>query len=143
MKLSTRSRYAARALGELVKLGGDKAPVMMRKIAEGQDVSKRYLDNIFATLRLAGIIRTVRGAAGGYLLNRAPEDIKLLDVVEALDGKLTLVECVDDDYNCDHKETCATHLVWTKASRALRASLEEVSLADLAAMEFHECPPEE
>lgn len=139
MRLSTRSRYAARALGELVRQGGEEAPIMMRKLAERQQVSKRYLDNIFATLRLAGLIRTTRGAAGGYMLNRPAEQITLLDVVEALDGELDLVECVADDFSCEKKGTCATHVVWSDASAALQAALRKVDLRTLAGMEFHDC----
>lgn len=140
MRLSTRSRYAARALGELVRQGGEDGPVMMRKLAERQHVSKRYLDNIFATLRLAGLIRTTRGAAGGYMLNQSSNQITLLDVVEALDGDLSLVECVAEDYECDLKDCCATHNVWNEASKALKDSLRKVSLRDLAEMEFQDCP---
>lgn len=140
MRLSTRSRYAARALGELVRQGGEDGPVMMRKLAERQKVSKRYLDNIFATLRLAGLIRTTRGAAGGYMLNQSPEKTTLLDVVEALDGELDLVECVAEDYECDLKACCTTYSVWSEASKAIKDALRKVSLRDLADMEFQDCP---
>ena len=140
MRLSTRSRYAARALGELVRQGGEDAPVMMRKIADRQKVSKRYLDNIFATLRLAGLIRTTRGAAGGYMLSHSSDHTTLLNVVEALDGELDLVECVAEDYKCDLKDCCATHGVWAEASKALKDALRKVSLRDLAEMEFQDCP---
>ena len=136
MRLSTRSRYAARALGELVRQGGESAPVMMRILAERQEVSKRYLDNIFATLRLAGLIRTTRGAAGGYMLNRPADEITLLNVVEALDGDLDLVECVASDYHCDRKAGCSTHLVWVDASKALQDALAKVDLRTLANMEL-------
>ncbi len=139
MRLSTRSRYAARALGELVRQGGEEAPIMMRKLAERQQVSKRYLDNIFATLRHAGLIRTTRGAAGGYMLNRPAEEISLLDVVEALDGELDLVECVAEDFSCEKKGSCATHVVWADASHALQDALRKVDLKTLAGMEFHDC----
>jgi len=112
---------------------------MMRKLAERQQVSKRYLDNIFATLRLAGLIRTTRGAAGGYMLNRPAEAITLLQVVEALDGNLDLVECVAEDFFCEKKGRCATHLVWAEASSALQNSLRKVDLRTLADMEFQDC----
>lgn len=140
MRLSTRSRYASRALGELVRQGGETAPVMMRKLAERQDVSKRYLDNIFATLRLAGLIRTTRGAAGGYMLARAAEEITILDIVEALDGDLHLVECVNDDFDCERKGNCSTHVVWKDASAALQGALQKVNLRALADMELEDCP---
>ena len=140
MRLSTRSRYAARALGELVRQGGENEPVMMRKLAERQNVSKRYLDNIFSTLRLAGLIRTTRGAAGGYMLNRAADQITVLDVVEALDGDLDLVECVDEGYDCSMKGDCACHVVWSEASNALRDALRKWDLRTLSGMTCQDCP---
>ncbi|MFH1532580.1 MAG: Rrf2 family transcriptional regulator [Pseudomonadota bacterium] len=139
VRLSTRSRYAARALGELVRQGGEDAPVMMRKLAERQQVSKRYLDNIFATLRVAGLIRTTRGAAGGYMLNRPAETITLLQVVEALDGDLDLVECVAPDFVCERKGRCAPYVVWCDASAALQDALRKVDLGTLAKMELQDC----
>ena len=140
MRLSTRSRYASRVLGELVRRGGENAPVMMRKLAESQDVSKRYLDNIFATLRLAGLIRTTRGAAGGYMLARPAAEITVLDIVEALDGDLYLVECVGEGFNCSRKGKCSTHVVWKDASAALQDALRKVNLRSLADMELEDCP---
>jgi len=139
VRLSTRSRYAVRALGELVRLGGEQTPVMMRRIADGQDISKRYLDNIFGALRAAGLVRTVRGARGGYLLTRPASELTVLDVVSALDGELCLVFCVEEDASCPRKESCGCRQIWVEASRALQDALRRVSFRDIARMEIREC----
>ena len=140
MRLSTRSRYAARALIELVKQGGEDKPVMMRKLAEGQSVSKRYLDNIFTSLRVAGLVRATRGAKGGYRLGHGPSSINLLDVVVAMDGDVNLVDCVEPEYHCDFKADCATHAAWGKATLALQEALRKISLQDLADGTLERCP---
>ena len=130
MKLSTRARYGLRAMVDLAA-HTDGAPVMMRAIASNQTLSKRYLDNIFATLRQEGLVLSVRGAAGGYRLARKPEDIRVDEVVEALEGNILLVHCEDEFGGCDRHGRCAASEVWWEASKALRDSLRGVTLADL------------
>ena len=131
MKLSTRARYGLRALIDLASHSGD-GPLMMRVIARNQVLSKRYLDNIFATLRQEGLVLSVRGAAGGYRLARKAEDIRLDEGVEALEGNLLLVHCGEElSTTCDRRGRCAASEVWRDASMALRDSLHGVTLADL------------
>ena len=130
MKLSTRARYGLRAMVDLAGHTGD-TPVMMRVIAQNQVLSKRYLDNIFATLRQEGLVLSVRGAAGGYRLARKAEDIRVDQVVEALEGNILLVHCEDEFGGCDRHGHCAASEVWWNASKALRDSLRAVTLADL------------
>jgi Rrf2 family transcriptional regulator, cysteine metabolism repressor len=131
MKLSTRARYGLRAMVDLAEHGGDGAPLMMRAIAEQQGLSKRYLDNIFATLRQAGLVRSVRGASGGYRLACEADDIRVDQVVEALEGNLELVHCEEHAKDCTRYRRCATSEVWHAASVALRDSLSSMTLADL------------
>ena len=131
MKLSTRARYGLRAMVDLAKHGGDGAPLMMRAIAEQQGLSKRYLDNIFATLRQAGMVRSVRGASGGYRLAREADEIRVDQVVEALEGNLELVHCEEYAMDCTRHSRCATSEVWHTASVALRESLASMTLSDL------------
>mgnify|MGYP002725775528 CR=1 FL=1 len=109
----------------------------MRKLAQRQSVSKRYLDNIFATLRVARIVKAVRGAAGGYLLARPASSISVLEIVELLDGPLTLVDCVAENHFCALKGSCCTHGLWGGASKLLRGYLADISIADLA---VDDCP---
>ena len=130
MKLSTRARYGLRAMVDLAT-HSDGQPVMMRAIASNQVLSKRYLDNIFATLRQEGLVLSVRGAAGGYRLARPAEDIRVDDVVSALEGDILLVHCEDEFGGCDRHGRCAASEGWWNASKALRDSLHDVTLAEL------------
>ncbi len=132
MKLSTRARYGLRAMVDLAEHGGG-TPLMMRAIAEQQNLSKRYLDNIFATLRQAGIVHSVRGASGGYRLARPAEQIRVDEVVTALEGELELVHCEEHADDCARYGHCVTSEVWHTASVALREALASLTLADLVA----------
>ncbi len=132
MKLSTRARYGLRAMLELA-MRNTTNPVMMRSIAAEQGLSKRYLDNIFATLRQAGLVHSVRGASGGYRLARPSAEIPALEVIEALEGSLRLVACHEEFAgDCDRYGQCATSELWQDASRAMRTVLRDTTLDDLA-----------
>lgn len=140
MKLSTRARYGLRAMLELT-MRDTADPVMMRSIAAEQGLSKRYLDNIFATLRQAGLVHSVRGASGGYRLAREAAEIPALEVIEALEGSLQLVACAEEFAgDCDRFGKCATSELWLSASTAMRAVLSEHTLADLARRQRVLCP---
>jgi len=132
MKLSTRTRYGLRAMIELASFGSS-GPLMVRKIAEKQQISKKYLDIIFTSLKLAGLVRAIRGAAGGFLLTRAPEEIRVSEIVEALEGALAPVECCQSPELCDRSNVCAAQRLWIRLETAIRDTLEGVSLADLVA----------
>ena len=120
MKISTRTRYGLRALIDLASRQSD-GPVMLRAIAESEGLSKKYLDNIFTSLRLAGLLRTIRGAHGGYLLNKDASEITVLDVVTALEGDISPVDCLDHPGLCDRSDNCVTRELW----KDLRASMEQ------------------
>lgn len=136
MKLSTRARYGLRAMVALA-MRADDAPVMMRSIAEHEGLSKRYLDNIFATLRQEGLVLSVRGACGGYRLARPAQDIHVDEVVEALEGDILLVHCAAEFGGCPKHGSCATSEVWENASTALREAFHAVTLQDLAERQGH------
>lgn len=130
MKLSTRTRYGLRAMVELASFGS-KGPLMVRKIAEKQMISKKYLDIIFTSLKLAGLVRAIRGATGGFLLTRAPEEIRVSQIVEALEGALAPVECCQSPELCDRSDVCAAQRLWLRLETAIRETLDAVTLADL------------
>lgn len=132
MKLSTRTRYGLRAMVELASQHTTK-PVMVRKIAERQAISKKYLDIIFTTLKLAGLVRAIRGAAGGFLLTRPAEEIRISEIVEALEGTLSPVECCSSPQVCDRADICAARDLWVELETAIRNTLESLTLADLVA----------
>ena len=95
MWISTKAQYGLRALVEIAAANGEA--MALKHVAEKQDISQHYLEQIAANLRRAGFIRSVRGAFGGYKLSRAPEDISALQVVEALEGSLAPVSCIEED----------------------------------------------
>ena len=134
MKLSTRTRYGLRAMLEL-SLRETTEPVDSRAIAASQGLSKRYLDNIIASLRRAGLVQSVRGASGGYRLSRAPETIRIDEIVTVLEGGLDLVRCDDQPGGCERFGRCATQEVWRRCSDAVRREMSDISLAELASLQ--------
>ncbi len=130
MKLSTRGRYGVRAMLELAMSAG-KGPVPLRDLASRQEISAKYLEQLLIPLKSAGLVKSVRGARGGYLLAREPELISLYDVVRSLEGPLAPVECVEDPNYCDRVGGCTVHLVWGEMGKMLVDFLAGMSLADL------------
>ncbi len=132
MKLSTRGRYACRALIELARYYG-QGTVSIDRIAAKQLISKRYLEHIFARLREAKIVTGTRGSKGGYVMNRPPDQISAGEVVRAVEGPLGPVHCVDDPTSCEKVGQCATHNLWTKAAEALNQLLDRYTIGQLLA----------
>jgi Rrf2 family protein len=131
MKLTTRMRYGTRALVDLA-LHQAKAPIPSHEIAQRQQVSLKYLEGILITLRNAGLVRTIRGASGGYTLARDPAQIPLTEVFDALEGPEPLVPCTDD-LNCPRYDVCVTREIWARMYAACRQVLEGITIAELAA----------
>jgi len=130
MKLSTRTRYGLRALIDLAKQPAD-GPVMLRKISERQGISKKYLDNIFTSLRLSGHLRTVRGASGGYLLAEDPSKIPVSHLVRALEGNFSPVDCINQPELCEKSEHCVARRLWKEMEKAMYSVLDAYTLQDL------------
>ena len=130
MKLSTRTRYAMRAVLELAENFG-KGPLQTRVIAKNQDISVKYLEQIMASLKSVGLIRSQRGAKGGYILANPPEKIKLNDVFDVFEGPVVTVECVADDKYCKRSQDCVARHVWAKVQEAVRNVLESMTLQDI------------
>jgi len=105
--------------------------ISIERIAEHQQISKRYLEHIFARLRTAGIVEGTRGSKGGYALKRDPEDITVGEVVRAVEGPLGPVHCVDDPTSCPKVGHCATHNLWAAAADVLNDLLDQRSVASL------------
>ncbi len=124
MKLSTRGRYACRALLELARYYG-QGTVSIARIAEKQAISRRYLEHIFVT--------GTRGSKGGYVLNRDPSEITAGEIVRAVEGPLGPVHCVDDPTSCEKVGRCVTHNLWKKAADVLNELLDRHTMADLLA----------
>jgi len=131
MKLSTRTRYGTRALLELA-LHRDKDPVSLKDIARQQQLSLPYLEHIVAPLIAGGIIRSTKGPKGGISLIREPEDIKLSEITQLLEGSLAPVECVNNPEVCRRSGACAARDVWGRLKEAMDGVLESTTLKDLA-----------
>lgn len=130
MKLSTRTRYGIRAVIELAQHEG-KRPLQLKAIAERQDISVKYLEQLMSLLRSAGFVRSVRGSKGGYILGRAPEQIRLDEVFRCLEGPVTTAECTENQDYCERSADCVAREVWVKVEEAIHGVLNGITLADL------------
>jgi Rrf2 family transcriptional regulator, cysteine metabolism repressor len=136
MKLSTRSRYGMRALLDLA-LNSTGQPVQLKDIAERQNLSLSYLEHLVIPLIAAGIIKSIRGAKGGIMLARAPQQIQLKEVLEVLEGPLDPVDCLKGlkgpkgPGSCPRSGACATQEIWDDMKKAMENVLESRNLQDL------------
>ncbi len=130
LKLSTKARYALRAMVELACHEG-QGPVQLREIARAQAISPKYLEQLTLALRNTGLILSERGPNGGYWLSKPARQITALDVVRAAEGPVTLLECVARSTACDRSPTCAARNLWARVSSAISDTLADVTLADL------------
>lgn len=130
MRLSTRGRYGVRALLD-VALYSDGNPVILKDIAKRQAIPVQYLEQLISPLVKAGVLRSIRGAHGGVSLTKLPEQVKLSQVIQILEGSIAPVKCVDDPKVCSRSDFCATRDVWEEMNRAMVQVLESTSLQDL------------
>ncbi len=133
MKISTRGRYGLRAMVDLAVYEHSGA-TPLREISERQNISEQYLEQLFASLRKSGIVKSVRGAHGGYLLNHAPEDITVKDILVALEGPIAPVDCVlskDARKECNSSDGCVTYDLWVTVKKNIEQLLDSVKLSEL------------
>lgn len=130
MRFSTKSRYGLRFLLGLA-LYGNNTPIGLRTIAEREGISKKYLEHITAALVARGLVRSVRGVKGGFVLTKSPAQIRVLDVVRALDGPIHVVDCLMSPGICKHSSGCVTRSVWQQVNKAIEDALSRVTLQDL------------
>jgi Rrf2 family protein len=131
---STKLRYGLRAMVDISLQPHDR-PVLVQSIAERQNVSRKYLDQLLAQLRGAGLVRSIRGSRGGYLLARPPEEITVEEIAAALDGAPTLLECVGDGSACARSEFCIAIDFWRDLSELISDKMKKTTLAELARMD--------
>ncbi len=132
MKISTKGRYGLRALVDLSMNGKSGFPVLLADIARRQGISDKYLEQIATQLHRAGIVKTVRGRKGGYLLGRPEKDIRVSDVIEALEGPICIVDCVNAPDSCEKTSVCSTRDIWMLLSKRIEETLASFTIADLA-----------
>jgi len=130
MKISTRGRYATRAMLDLALHYG-KVPVLLKDISARQGISLRYLEQIISPLVAAKIVVSTRGPRGGVMLARQPKKIKLSEVIQVLEGPIVPVECVENPGVCTRASSCVARDVWTDMAKAMCGVLESTSLQDL------------
>lgn len=135
MRMPTKARYGLRAMLDLAMHGGHEHPVLLRDIAARQELSERYLEQVFIPLRHAGLVRSARGAKGGFMLSKPPHHIDILEIVEACIGDLSMVECVNSREFCARANDCAARIVWEEMTRSMREVLSGRTLADLVGMQ--------
>jgi Rrf2 family cysteine metabolism transcriptional repressor len=135
MKLSTKGRYGTRAMIDIA-LYKESGSTLLKDISSRQGISLKYLDHILSSLRKAGLIKNVRGKGGGYSLTRPAAQITLCDIIEAVEGSLAPVECVDNPEYCKKTSTCSAHDVWVKVRESIEDVLRNTSLQSLT--ESHE-----
>lgn len=132
MKLSTKGRYGLKAMFELALHHGE-GPISLKSIAESQNVSEHYLEQLIATLRRSGLVKSTRGAQGGYMLASEPKDITVGHILRALEGDIAPSQCVvdDDNSNCEMEELCVTRTVWVKIRDSINEVIDSITLEDM------------
>ena len=132
MKISTKGRYGLRILMDLA-INQSEKPRLIRDIAKSQQISEKYISRLVIALRKAGMIRSVRGVNGGFHIAMKPEDITLLDVIEVMEGPLSIVDCVSAPKKCAHSANCAPREIWGKLNEDIRGLMRQTTLADILA----------
>jgi len=130
MKISTKSRYGLRALTDLALHYMGK-PILIKDIAKREDLSESYLENIFTKLRKVGILLSCKGRGGGFYLAKDPKDIKVLEIIQALEGKNSFSDCIDFPFYCKRSQACLSRDVWVMLNRRLKDTLSSITLYDL------------
>ena len=132
MKLSTKGRYGLRAMIDLAKYSTGE-PVSITSISDRQGISERYLEQLMGLLKKSGLVKSVRGAGGGYMLAKDLKEISVGDVLRALEGNLELVDCpgllVQD--GCKSADNCVTKYVWKRINDSINQTVEEIKLDQL------------
>ena len=132
MRISTKARYGVRVMLELALYYGH-GPLGVRDMAKRQGLSAKYVEQLIASLKGAGLVTAARGVHGGYTLARPPVRITLLEVFERLEGSLAQLECHNCPGTCSRDKACAGRDLWTELRRAVAGVLESVTLEELAA----------
>ena len=140
MRLSTRGRYGTRAMLDLALHYGE-GPILLKDIARRQQISERYLEHLITPLKTAGLVTSARGARGGFALTRPPSQIRLSDIIQAVEGSIAPVECIDDPKVCSRAGLCAARDIWSGVKKAMSGILESTTLEDLSQRQMEKGEP--
>ena len=132
MKLSTKGRYAVMAMVDLAKYESNK-PISLADIADRQEISLSYLEQLFSRLRKGGLVKSIRGPGGGYMLSRTPTHVRISDIILAVDEPIKATRCKSDSsVGCTGtKSRCLTHDLWAELGNQIYLFLSSISLADV------------
>lgn len=132
MKLSTKGKYGVRAVVEIARRFG-KGPITIKEIADRQGISFSYLEQILHKLGKAGMIESVRGPAGGYLLARKPSELTIGDIVRTLEGPIALSHCLEpgESEECSQTDACVARMVWAQVGAKIEEALDSITFEDL------------
>ncbi|TES93005.1 MAG: quinolinate synthase NadA [Candidatus Cloacimonadota bacterium] len=134
MRLSTRSRYCVRALLDIMVNGGGVKPVPLSKVAERQEVSEKYLEQIFIILKKANIVKATRGVKGGYILAKEPKEICLGDILRVTELEVTPVKCSANKDYCDRMDRCICKVCWDNLGKVITNFIDSITLEDIRQM---------
>jgi Rrf2 family transcriptional regulator, iron-sulfur cluster assembly transcription factor len=138
MKLSTKTRYGTRMILEMAQNYGQGA-IQLGEIANRQNISLKYLEQIIRPLKEADYIKSFRGAKGGHMLSKPPEEITVGEIVAVLEGGDTLIHCDKDPDDCERVDSCLTRYLWREAATAMFQRLSAITFADLITLEKDAC----
>ena len=130
MKLSTRARYGTKALLEL-SLHWGEGPVLLKDIAQRQEIPLPYLEHLIRPLVKEGIIKSTRGTRGGVSLLKSPKEVRLSEVIQLLEGSITPVACVNNPELYPRSDLCVTHDIWVEIKKAMDRVLESTTFENL------------
>lgn len=129
--MSSKSRYGLRLMMDLMLAGAERRKISLHAVAARQDISEKYLWQIANRLKCAGLINAVPGSGGGYMLSRNPKDITLADILEALEGKLSLAPCTAETAVCSRQDICMAHAAWDMLNSKITGILTSTTLRSL------------
>ena len=131
MKVSTKGRYALRLMLDLA-VNNTGEPISLKDIARRQGISDKYLEQIISVLNKAKYVKSIRGAQGGYILTKKPEEYTIGMILRLTEGSLSPVDCLDEGAeNCPRQESCVTFILWKQLDNAIRDVVDKVTLQDL------------
>lgn len=129
MKLSTKGRYGVKAVLNLA-INYQNEHISIKSIAEKINVSEYYLEQLFSQLRRAGLVKSIRGAHGGYTLSKSPSEITVYDIIVVLEGSIEISDCIEEP-TCNNFDCCATRLLWVRFKESIDNVLKSTTLQDM------------
>ena len=119
-----------------------EGPILLKDIAKRQQISGRYLEHVIVSLKVAGLVKSMRGARGGFSLAKPPFQIRLSEIIQIMEGSIAMVECVDDPTVCSRADLCVTRDIWAEMKKAMNGVLESTTLQDLIERQREKRKPE-